>query len=334
MQNFDMWQIWINVLVQGLGTWLAAPMQLFSLLGSEEFYMLVMPALYWCVDSALGLRVGVILLLSNGLGMLAKLSFHAPRPYWIDARVHAFSSETTFGLPSAHAQNAVSLWGLAAVAKRHKAITAICIAIIALIGFSRVYLGVHFAGDVILGWLFGLLLLVAFLALEPHVTAWINHLSLRNLLIVCAAISMLILIAIFLADAALGSWQTPPEWASRALEAAPGAPIAPRSLDHAFTTAGTWLGFTCGAAWLLRRKGRFPVSAASAVSATPQQLLLRYVIGAAGVLLFWYGLGAILPREATILSYCLRYLRYALVGLWISALAPLAFQRLRLLDLN
>ena len=52
-----------------------------------------------------------------------------------------------------------------------------------------------------------------------------------------------------------------------------------------------------------------------------------------GVLIFWYGLGAIFPREATLLSYSLRYFRYVLVGLWISALAPLTFQRLRLLNL-
>ena len=149
-------------------------MRLISLLGSEEFYMLVMPALYWCIDSALGLRVGIILLLSNGLTMIEKLVFHTPRPYWIDSRVHAYASEPTFSLPSGHAQNAVSVLGLIAAKVRNKAVTIGCIALILLIGISRIYLGVHFAGDVILGWLMGLILLIVFLALEPAVTRWIS----------------------------------------------------------------------------------------------------------------------------------------------------------------
>ena len=57
---------WI-VGLQGLGDWLILPMQAFSFLGSEDFFMLVLPALYWSVDAALGLRVGVILLLSSAL---------------------------------------------------------------------------------------------------------------------------------------------------------------------------------------------------------------------------------------------------------------------------
>jgi hypothetical protein len=41
-------------------------------------------------------------------------------------------------------------------------------------------------------------------------------------------------------------------------------------------------------------------------------------------------LGAVFPRGEELLSYILRYLRYTLVGLWISAGAPYLFLRLRL----
>ena len=209
-----------------------------------------MPALYWCIDLALGLRIGIILLLSNGLTMIEKLAFQTPRPYWIDLRVHAYASEPTFSLPSGHAQNAVSVLGLIAATVRNKAVTIGCIALILLIGISRIYLGVHFAGDVILGWLMGLILLFVFLALEPGVTRWIQRLSLSSLLLVCVGSSMLLLFAPVLVNAALGSWQIPQDWADRALEAVPGTPINPRNLDNAFTIAGTWLGLTGGAAWL------------------------------------------------------------------------------------
>ena len=60
----------------------------------------------------------------------------------------------------------------------------------------------------------------------------------------------------------------------------------------------------------------------------PAHRLLRYVIGAVGVFVFWYGLGAVLPRNEDLISYLLRYARYTLIGVWISALAPLIFVRL------
>ena len=39
---------------QSLGTWLEAPMKFFSFLGSENFFLLFLPFIYWCVDAALG----------------------------------------------------------------------------------------------------------------------------------------------------------------------------------------------------------------------------------------------------------------------------------------
>jgi len=51
-----------------------------------------------------------------------------------------------------------------------------------------------------------------------------------------------------------------------------------------------------------------------------------------GVILIWYGLKTVFPAEANLLGYALRYLRYALVGLWVSVGAPALFVRLRLAD--
>jgi hypothetical protein len=130
-----------------------------------------------------------------------------------------------------------------------------------------------------------------------------------------------------LTDAALGAWQPPAEWASNALAATPGNPINPRNLDDAFTLSGIWLGFSCGAAWLFRKGGGY------SAAGTPTQRLLRYLVGLIGVLVLWYGLRVIFPRQADLVSYLLRFVRYTLVGLWITALAPLAFRRLGLVNL-
>ena len=54
------------VAFQSLGTWLEIPMKLFSFLGSEEFFIIFLPLVYWSVDTALGLRLGFILLFGTG----------------------------------------------------------------------------------------------------------------------------------------------------------------------------------------------------------------------------------------------------------------------------
>ena len=45
---------------QSMGTWLEAPMKFFSFLGSENFFLIFLPLIYWSVDAALGVRVWFI----------------------------------------------------------------------------------------------------------------------------------------------------------------------------------------------------------------------------------------------------------------------------------
>ncbi|MEN6409577.1 MAG: hypothetical protein ABFD44_07700 [Anaerolineaceae bacterium] len=75
--NFE---ITITLFLQSLGTWLAEPMRWITSMGSESFYMLIMPAIYWCVDSALGLRMGLILMFSTAFNADFKLLSHGARP--------------------------------------------------------------------------------------------------------------------------------------------------------------------------------------------------------------------------------------------------------------
>jgi membrane-associated phospholipid phosphatase len=153
---------WI-IAIQSLGGWLELPMKIFTFLGNENFFFLVLPMLYWSLDAGLGLRVAFILVTSNALNPIGKYLFASPRPYWVSARVEPLSIEHSFGIPSGHAQNSAALWGIMAAwsGKRWAWITAIAIAF--LVGFSRLYLGMHFAHDVIVGWLIGYTLLFLFL---------------------------------------------------------------------------------------------------------------------------------------------------------------------------
>ena len=62
-----------NILFQSLGSRLKTPMEVFSLFGTENFFLLLLPALYWCMETGIGLRVGIILLLNTSVNEALKM---------------------------------------------------------------------------------------------------------------------------------------------------------------------------------------------------------------------------------------------------------------------
>ncbi len=319
------WLAWGTPLIlwmQRLSPGLDGPMKLLSFLGTEEFYLLVMPALLWCYDAALGLRVGLILLTSNGVNAALKLTFGWPRPYWVSGQVRPLSAETSFGMPSGHAQNATAVWvGLAAWLRRRWAYVLFGLLAL-LIGLSRPYLGVHFPTDVLAGWLVGGLLLWAFLRLEEPFRRRLETLQPGGQVLVAFAASLALLALSLAAFAATANRAVPQEWFEAAAAALPQAKaIDPRSLKGPIAAAGTlfglgaggvllfnWGGFDAGGLWWKRS--------------------LRYLLGVIGVVVLYYGLKLIFPAGDTLLAYTLRYIRYALVGFWVVYLAPRTFTAL------
>jgi hypothetical protein len=56
----------------------------------------------------------------------------------------------------------------------------------------------------------------------------------------------------------------------------------------------------------------------------------RFALGAVVLLLIWFALGQLFPRQDDLVSYGLCYIRYALIGGWVALGAPLAFRRIGL----
>jgi membrane-associated phospholipid phosphatase len=106
---------WI-IAIQSLGNWLELPMKFFTFLGDENFFFLILPLIYWSVDAGSGLKVALVLAVSNNLKPIFKLLLAAPRPYWLSAKVKPFLYESSFGIPSGHAEDAVAIWGMMASA--------------------------------------------------------------------------------------------------------------------------------------------------------------------------------------------------------------------------
>ncbi len=301
--------------------------KILSFFGSEEFYLLIMPALLWCVNARLGLRIGVMFLLSANLNGALKLFFHAPRPAWLDAKIIAHAFEPSFGFPSGHAQNAVAVWGLLAAKAKTRLAWGIALILCAFIGLSRLVLNVHFPGDVLGGWLIGAFLLGTFLKLEKPIGNWLQKLDFLQCLMLCFVATSLFICFYFRWGRHLQTIESNSAsfglkmlfyFGTAEFKAHPNLYGAVYSLQSIVKTSGAFFGFLVGACWILKNGGY----------ANGGNKILRYVIGLIGVGVFWDGLGLLLPRGEDFVSLGAAYMRYALVGFWISAGAPLIFRRI------
>lgn len=317
-------EVAVNLFLQSLGEWSYGIMKAISFLGQEEFFLVVMPFLYWCVDARLGLRIGLMLLISNGVNGFFKVLFAGPRPYWFEASVEGVTGESSFGVPSGHAQIAASVWGYMAALFKKRAFTIAALVIIFLIGLSRLFLGVHFLRDVLFGWLIGGILVLLFVKLEPTfiklVSKWNYQQKIAGVFLGCAGLLVVFLIPYWLRD----NYLLPQDWVSNALADVPDVTPNPLSRDGVFTVIGTILGMLLGYTWFSHKYGNFNTQGKFGV------VLLRFVIGLAGVLVLWFGLGQIFPRNEDLISYGMRLFRYTLIGLWVSAIAPMIFLALKL----
>ena len=59
---------------------------------------------------------------------------------------------------------------------------------------------------------------------------------------------------------------------------------------------------------------------------------MRFLLGVVGVLIIRYGLKFVFPDGDTVPAYFFRYLRYAVIGFWVTGGAPWAFIRLKLAE--
>lgn len=315
------------VALQALGDWLIVPMRFFSFLGSQEFLLLMLPVVYWSINASLGARIGAILLITGGLNDVFKLVFHGPRPYWFSAEVKAYAFEPSFGAPSGHSQVSVGIWGLMAAYIKRPWGWAAAIGIIFMVGLSRMYLGVHFPHDVLLGWLMGSLVLWIFLRYMDVLLTRLKSQPLGVQIGLAFGLSTLMLLASSAAFFSLQGWVLPAAWAENALRAGSPTAPAPLNLHTTVTSAGVMFGLLAGLAWTHSRGG---FSAAGPV----KKRVARYLLGLVILFLLAYGLGAIFPDGDSLLAYFLRYVRYALVGGWITAGAPFVFLRLNLAEKN
>ena len=123
-----------------------------TFLGNEEYYILSIPLLFWLYDKKFALRFGIFFLLNAYLNSFIKHIFKVPRP---PQELHKIE-QGGYSFPSGHAQGNTGFWGYLAVQVKRRWAYILAAVILCLVAFSRVYLGVHFPSDIIVGILVGL----------------------------------------------------------------------------------------------------------------------------------------------------------------------------------
>jgi membrane-associated phospholipid phosphatase len=322
------WGVDVILNLQSLGFWLVAPMNVITVAGSSALLLVITAIIYWCIDTSWGLRLAVTLVLTAAINEILKIAIHDPRPYWYDPRVQLLTSpHGSFGIPSGHSATAVVGWGLLAVFLATGWSWLIAAALILLVGLSRVYLGVHFPSDVLAGWAVGALIAVLVLCLEGPLLALIRRTpEAAQIALVLVLTLLLATLGVVVSQGVSTSWQVPIEWMENAARQAPNHSLEPLSVNNVIALTGVLSGLLAGAIVLNARGGLD-------VRSNTSQLLRRFFVGILGLLVLWLGLGwlfGFVPGGEGLLAFLVRYLRHALLGMWVSALAPAIFIRVGL----
>jgi membrane-associated phospholipid phosphatase len=155
---------------------------------------LIVLAVYWCLDPALGRRLGLLYVLAGWLNQWLKEWWMRPRPYQVSPEVDIPAGDTTFGLPSGHSQVTATVWGAIAWHVRRWWATLLIAVYVLLVMTSRLVLGIHFPQDVIAGAALGLLSVALYTWLEPRLSAWLSRQSTWTLFVLVFAAAIVLFV--------------------------------------------------------------------------------------------------------------------------------------------
>ncbi|MBN1543712.1 phosphatase PAP2 family protein [candidate division KSB1 bacterium] len=261
-----------------------------TFLGSEYFYLLAVPILYWCFNRRLAIRIGILILISGWINFDLKALFMQPRPFEYMPEVGIYR-EPGYALPSGHAQLTLSVYGYFARVIHSVWFYLSAALVVFLIGLSRVYLGVHFPSDVLAGWFVGIVVLALFLRWAEPAAVRLGRLPDWGMLLLCYSVCA-------------GLFFLFPE-------------------PHAFLVVALFTGLSAG---LIGEKRWIRFSETGSI---PMKLA-RAMVGLLVIVLLYGGLKLVLPGEAVSGWPWSRFVRYWFVGFSVTLAIPALFVRLGL----
>jgi membrane-associated phospholipid phosphatase len=271
-------------------------------LGAVPVFILFLSLVFWCFDEKKSVRLALVILISGWINLALKFLLHQPRPFWegYDPAV-GLIDEQFGGLPSGHSQGSLVLWTITASWGASVWFYVPAALIILLVGFSRIYLGVHFPTDVFAGWFIGSLICAAYFLLGNRIEKALEKGSLRARMVLSAAVSFIMILY------------------------RPGDDL----LMPGAAMLGIGAGYSLNVHFLRFRAAAFSGRRGAAKWFT---ILGRFALGTAGIILILFVFGRFLPGSRSASYRIFFFLRYALAGFWIYAGAPWLFQKIGLAE--
>ena len=121
-------------------------------IGEETVFLALAILFFWCVNKREGFYILITGLVGTAINQVMKLTFKIPRPWVKDPAftiVESARAEATgYSFPSGHTQNVAGTFGCIGRYSGKKGVRIGALAVIILVAFSRMYLGVHTPLDV------------------------------------------------------------------------------------------------------------------------------------------------------------------------------------------
>jgi len=182
------WNIRILVAIQQASpAWLDLLMKGITYLGSTYFFLVLLPVVYW-TKPVPGMQLAVLVLMSTYINTVVKTAFAIDRPFLLSSDVIAKVNVGYYAFPSGHAQLAATTWPMMASIVRRRWFTVLAALLVLLIGISRLFMGVHYPQDVLVGWILGLVIYLAHVALVEPVDGWVARQRLGTHLAIAVAL--------------------------------------------------------------------------------------------------------------------------------------------------
>lgn len=254
--------------------------QIVTMTGEEYFYILAAAIIFWCINKKFGYKLGFALLTSTIINIAFKDIFNTSRPIGVPG-IRSLRIETATGpsFPSGHTQGSATFWISCIIQVRKRWIYIVGILAIILMGYSRLYLGLHYPIDVF----GGIVIAIIWTFISNYIFEYTQET--KRIWILFAIILPFLIGMIYFREKSY------------------------------YTIVGTVLGFYIG--YILESK-----YVQYDVRNTRVKQLIKLVFGIGILIIFKSTLKLILP--VNIFS---DFLRYFIVGLWITVGAPFLFEK-------
>ncbi len=287
-----------------------------SFAGQVEGYILIVTLIYVMLDKTLAVRLAVLLLMTMCLNHVLKIILKNPRPFihegtylqkWAVSTENAKALSTEYSTPSGHAMAGSAFYSYLYAFVENPFVRVIAVLAILATGFSRPYLGVHYPGDILIGWVIGLLVALVAIKRADKITDGWNKLSHKYQVAIAVASSLVL----WLATIAINGWR---------IDGQPRAFLG-------------YAGFLTGI--LIGRPIELSAVNFDPRSSTQLAKMLRFIISVAMVLVSLVLLDKVfraIADDFSVLGYLLQYIRYVIAGVINIFVAPLFFTKLGLAE--